>query len=130
MGMGNKGTLTIDGLDALEEAELVIGTGRLLETAGSIVNMLSKEIYNAYDAGLIYKYIKENQQYKNIVILLSGDTGFYSGAKKLEEVLSGLQDYNIKIIPGISSVVYFASRLDRLAGYKTYKPSWQDTEYY
>lgn len=117
MGMGNKGTLTIDGLDALEEAELVIGTGRLLETAGSIVNMLSKETYNAYDAGLIYKYIKENQQYKNIVILLSGDTGFYSGAKKLEEVLSGLQDYNIKIIPGISSVVYFASRL---------KTDWQD----
>lgn len=117
MGMGNKGTLTIDGISALEEAELVIGTGRLLETAGSIVNMLSKEVYNAYDAGCIYKYIKEHPWYKNIIVLLSGDTGFYSGAKKLEEVLSGLKEYNIKIVPGISSVVYFASRL---------KTGWQD----
>lgn len=117
MGMGSKGTFTIDGLAALEEAELVIGTGRMLETAGSVVNMSCKGIYNAYDAGLIYKYIKEHPQYKNIVVLLSGDTGFYSGAKKLEEVLSGLHGYNIKVIPGISSVVYFASKL---------KTSWQD----
>ncbi|MCI9080007.1 MAG: precorrin-6A reductase [Lachnospiraceae bacterium] len=117
MGMGNKGTFTIDGLEVLEGAELVIGTGRLLETAGSIADMSYKEIYNAYDAGLIYKYIKEHPKYKKIVVLLSGDTGFYSGAKKLEELLSGLKEYNIKIIPGISSIVYFASRL---------KISWQD----
>lgn len=117
MGMGNKGTLTIDGLCAIEEAELVIGTGRLLETAGSITNMAYKEIYNAYDAGLIYKYIKEHPQYAKIVILLSGDTGFYSGAKRLEEVLSGLHGYNLKVIPGISSVVYLAARL---------KMDWQD----
>lgn len=117
MGMGNKGTITIDGLAVLEEAELVIGTGRLLETAGSVVNMLCKEVYNAYDAGLIFQYIKEHPHYKKIAVLLSGDTGFYSGAKKLEEVLSELQEYNIKIIPGISSVVYFASKL---------KTDWQD----
>ena len=89
MGMGNKGTLTIDGLAALEEAELVIGTGRLLETAGRITNMSYKEIYNAYNANLIYSYIKEHPQYNKIAVLLSGDTGFYSGAKNLEEVLSG-----------------------------------------
>ena len=63
MGMGNKGTLTIDGLDALEEAELVIGTGRLLETAGSIVNMLSKEIYNACREDVLDIPIEEIPEY-------------------------------------------------------------------
>lgn len=117
MGMGSRGTLTIDGFEALEKAELVIGTERLLETAGIIVDMEHKEIYNAYDAGLIYKYIKEHPQYTKITIMLSGDTGFYSGAKKLGEVLSGLPGYNLKIIPGISSVAYFAAKL---------KMDWQD----
>ena len=116
-GMGNTGTLSIAGKEALESAGLVIGSGRLLETAKAVINAQDKEMFNAYDADIIYNYIKENPQYKNIAIMLSGDTGFYSGAGRLYEKLQELAGYNIDIIPGISSVAYFAARL---------KINWQD----
>lgn len=116
-GMGNTGTLSIAGKEALESAGLVIGSGRLLETANAVINAQDKEMFNAYDADIIYNYIKENPQYKNIAIMLSGDTGFYSGAGRLYEKLQELAGYNIDIIPGISSVAYFAARL---------KINWQD----
>lgn len=115
MGMGNSGTFTIDGIKALEKAELIIGSLRLIETvkavAGAVINISGKEIYNAYNADIIYSYIKEHSQYTNIAILLSGDTGFYSGAKHINETLQELNGYNITIIPGISSVAYFAAKL-------------------
>lgn len=50
------------------------------------------------------------------MILLSGDIGFYSGAKKLYEVLDP-QNYEVKSLCGISSVVYFCGKL---------KTSWED----
>lgn len=118
-GMGNTGTLSIAGKEALESAGLVIGSGRLLETARAVINAQDKEMFNAYDADIIYNYIKENPQYKNIAIMLSGDTGFYSGAGRLYEKLQELAGYNIDIIPGISSVAYFAARL---------KINWQDVK--
>lgn len=116
-GMGNTGTLSIAGKETLESAGLVIGSGRLLETAKAVINAKDKEMFNAYDADIIYNYIKENPQYKNIAIMLSGDTGFYSGAGRLYEKLQELPGYNINIIPGISSAAYFAARL---------KINWQD----
>lgn len=110
MGMGNPGTLTADGKEAIETAELIIGSGRLLDS----INTTNKTVFNAYDSDIIYNYIKEHPQYPHIAIILSGDTGFYSGADRLSSKLSG---YNISVIPGISSVSYFAARL---------KTNWQD----
>lgn len=110
MGMGTPGTLTEDGKEAIEMAELIIGSSRLLDS----INTTGKMVFNAYDADIIYNYIKKHPQYTYITIILSGDTGFYSGADKLYSKLSG---YNINIIPGISSVSYFAARL---------KTNWQD----
>ncbi len=115
--MGNRGTITIDGIEALEKSRLVIGSSRLIETAETVINMSGREVYNAYDADIIYNYIKEHRQYTNIAILLSGDTGFYSGAKRLNGILQKLAGYSIKIIPGISSVAYFSAKL---------KTNWQD----
>ena len=42
-----------------------------------------------------------------MAIALSGDVGFYSGAKKLIDQLDG----NVEVICGISSVVYFMSKI-------------------
>ena len=43
---------------------------------------------------------------------VSGDIGFYSGAKKLEAALLHSEiDCTVELIPGISSVVYFAAKL-------------------
>ena len=46
-------------------------------------------------------------EYEKVVIALSGDVGFYSGAKGLLKALDG----NAEIICGISSVVYFMSKI-------------------
>ncbi len=42
-----------------------------------------------YRSDVIGAYIKSHPEYENIVIALSGDVGFYSGAKKLLDVLNG-----------------------------------------
>ena len=67
----------------------------------------------------IVSYIKEHKEHSKIGILLSGDTGFYSGAKKLKERLTEVCSDQIKIYPGISSLSYLASK----AGV-----SWEDAK--
>lgn len=53
----------------------------------------------------IAEIIKAEKEDWKIGILLSGDIGFFSGAKKLEKVLEGFAD-EVILVPGISSVVY------------------------
>ena len=53
-----------------------------------------------------------------MAVVLSGDTGFYSGAKKLSGMFaSDPGRYEVELIPGISSVVCLAARL---------KTTWED----
>ena len=47
---------------------------------------VGQTIYEAYRPDEIISYIKENPEYENVTIALSGDTGFYSGAKKILEL--------------------------------------------
>ncbi len=50
--------------------------------------------------------------------MLSGDTGFYSGAKKLAELLKARPEkYDIRLIPGVSSIACLAAKLGT---------SWED----
>jgi len=42
---------------------------------------------------------------------MSGDTGFYSGAKKLAEALAGKYEYSI--MAGVSSVIYLAAKIGK-----------------
>lgn len=102
IGMGSEGTLTIDGKKALEKAELLIGARRIADS----VKMPHHTVIYEYDSRKILKCIEEHSQYSNIVVALSGDVGFYSGAKKL------LQDLgeDTEVICGISSVAYFMAK--------------------
>jgi precorrin-6Y C5,15-methyltransferase (decarboxylating) len=110
MGMGTSDSLTADARRAVDNAHVLIGAERLLaslpESAASIrfAAVLSDEIL---------KIISGNRD-RNICVLMSGDVGFYSGAKALVEKLSPLEP---RLIPGISSVQYFAAALHR---------SWQN----
>ena len=54
---------------------------------------------------------KENPEYENVTIALSGDTGFYSGAKKILELTKDDPQIETKVVPGVSSIIYFASKL-------------------
>ena len=68
---------------------------------------LPQDVFYEYRSQEIGSYIRSHPEYEKIVIALSGDVGFYSGAKKLLDVLGP----DVEIICGISSVVYFMSKI-------------------
>lgn len=106
IGMGTPSGMTLEAARAIEEADLLIGARRMLEAAGSA----GKAVCCEYDAGKIADYIAVHPEYRRTAVLLSGDIGFYSGAKKLYEALAG-SGYEIRSICGISSVVYLCGKL-------------------
>lgn len=133
IGMGTSLGMTVEASKAVKEADLLIGARRMLESAGMLKSVemseegkaskaigiletgegTEKPVYIDYDAKRIADYIASHPEYPNAAILLSGDIGFYSGAKKLYDALDG-SGYEIQSLCGISSVVYFCGKL-RLA---------------
>ena len=104
IGMGNKKTLTLEGTQALNRCQLIIGSDRVLHS----LEDFRKETYATTKNEEIIQYIKEHKKYENIVVAFSGDIGFYSGAKRLRPHLT---EYNVTSISGISSPIYFLSKL-------------------
>lgn len=98
-GMGN-GCLTDAAKKAIDSADVIIGAARLAEG-------LEKEVYAEYRPEKIKAYI-DNSDKKVFCVLLSGDTGFFSGAKGLLAVLGGC---DIEVLAGISSFAYFFAAL-------------------
>ncbi|MBQ8507410.1 MAG: precorrin-6A reductase [Clostridia bacterium] len=109
IGMGNPETRTLGMERALREAGCLIGARRMLEA----VDCAGKETHIAVAAADIARIIHESPC-RSFAVLLSGDTGFYSGAKKLADEL---RDIEVEILPGIGSLQYFCARLRR---------SWED----
>ena len=46
-------------------------------------------VLHEYRSDKIVEYIKTHPQYRTVAIALSGDVGFYSGARKLMDLLDG-----------------------------------------
>ena len=114
IGMGTKEGMTVQAKESLKGCDCMIGAKRLLEEVSDADCVCHAE----YLPEKIEEYLRKHPQFCRIGIVLSGDAGFYSGAKKLEEVLNGSEErYEIQRIPGISSVVYFAAVLHT---------SWED----
>ncbi len=103
VGTGSPGSMTIDAERACASAELSIGAKRL---TGSLARF-GKETANAVLPAEIARIIRESGA-RRIVVAMSGDTGFYSGTKNL---LPLLQEYNPVVLPGLSSVAAFCSRV-------------------
>ena len=55
--------------------------------------------------------------WQRAVVVMTGDVGLFSGARRLVEALSGNAQVDVRVIPGISSASYLAARLAR---------PWQD----
>ena len=103
IGMGAEKTLTLEGKKAFEEAELLIGARRMTEA----VQKPGQAVLHEYRSEKIAEYIKAHPEYRTVAIALSGDVGFYSGAKKLLDLLGP----DVQVICGISSVVYFMAKI-------------------
>lgn len=114
VGTGMDGTLTLtrEGEDAVKNADLLIGAERMMKSFES----LKKPCLCEYKSEIIAEYIR-NSDCEKIAVLMSGDCGFYSGAQKL---LSLLSDMDTEVICGISSPVYFCSKI---------KIPWQDMHF-
>lgn len=99
--MGTAGTLTADARDAIENSRLLIGAARLLEP---YAGKNCRELVLAQDIAACI----EREKLFPAAVLLSGDIGFFSGAARLREMLKG---YEVEAVPGVSSLVYFCSKL-------------------
>ena len=109
IGMGTPNTLTQEGKQALESADLLIGARRMVEH----IQRPGQEVWTGYKPEEICAYIAAHPEHKNVAIALSGDVGFYSGAKKLLETLHReLPMVQKKVYCGISSMIYFCAKLE------------------
>ncbi|EJW92034.1 precorrin-6y C5,15-methyltransferase (decarboxylating), CbiE subunit, partial [gut metagenome] len=71
-----------------------------------------QQVFCAYQAEEIFAYIEEHPQYERVAVVLSGDVGFFSGAKEfLACAKKREEEMEIRVIPGISSLVYFCAKL-------------------
>jgi precorrin-6y C5,15-methyltransferase (decarboxylating), CbiE subunit/precorrin-6Y C5,15-methyltransferase (decarboxylating), CbiT subunit len=106
IGTGVYEGLTIRAAKLVNAGDLLFGAERMLKAAEGYQG---KRI-NAYQPEEICRCLKseENKEWKQACVLLSGDVGFYSGAKKLLEALS---DYTVELVPGISSISAFCAAI-------------------
>ena len=102
LGMGDPGTLTKAAEDACRKADLIVGAKRVTDALSRFKN----PVQNAVAAQDI-EAILRTAPAESIVVAMSGDTGFYSGTKGLLPLISDLQP---TVLPGISSIAYFAAR--------------------
>ena len=106
-GCGDTGLLTLDALKAIRESSCVIGAARMIDNLRQGDMLDKKDILISYSSEETARYLRDNKP-DSIALLYSGDIGFYSGAKGIEDVLIG---YSVVRIPGISSGVYFCDKL-------------------
>lgn len=133
IGMGSQETLTVQGKKAAKSADLIIGAKRMADA----VREPGQAVVYEYRSDVIADYIRNHPEYEKVVIALSGDVGFYSGARKLLTALDSEElgrrsegsenaetkvptsegnaeihiPDNVEVICGISSVVYFMSKI-------------------
>ena len=119
IGMGSKDGQTQEVQHAIETADILLGAERMIERYSA---KIEKRPY--YMTEQILPYLEQLQ--KNgltaqkdplrVTVLFSGDTGFYSGCRKLyvalqETIAAGTLNAGVQILPGISSVVSLAARV-------------------
>lgn len=104
IGTGSREMLTCQAAETIHQAELLIGAERMTEAVREVHHDVLKE----YRSDAIGQYLDEHPEYEKVAVVLSGDVGFYSGARKLLDELKGK---NVHMVCGISSMVYFMSRI-------------------
>ena len=123
LGMGDRGSMTEEALNTIGEADLIMGSERLIGICRRKFNKRA-EYVTEYRPLETAEYIarrleKQDARSRGIsaAVLFSGDSGFYSGCRRVYEALErrveeGLKA-EIRICPGISSVAYLSARIGR-----------------
>ena len=120
IGMGAEALLTEEVRNRIAEADYVFGAKRMVESVKKLCKQNVKT-YNCYlskDIIPVIENIQENSA--KIVILFSGDTGFYSGCEKIYNELCKHKGMGkAEVLPGISSLSVLSARTGI---------SWQDAK--
>lgn len=107
MGPGGEELLTGQACRILEQCDCIIGARRILDIwpgAGR------KPCLSSYRREEILTYLRENPGYRRVALVYSGDIGFYSGARGIQESL--LQEgFSVHRVAGLSAPLYFLDKL-------------------
>ena len=112
MGSGLPGSLTAQGLAALQRADRILGAKRLLEHLPEGCTAQRQAMYKPEE---ILACLAAHPE-ESIALVYSGDTGFYSGASKLLPMLRAF-GISCRVLPGLSSVQLLSAAIGR---------PWQD----
>lgn len=104
IGPGNRNTMTHEVREAIRSADCLIGAKRMTEA----VAHPGQAVFNAVVPQEIAGFIGEQKEYRKIAVAMSGDVGFFSGAKKLLPLLCG---YSVHVLPGLNSLIYLCARI-------------------
>lgn len=109
IGMGGDGTLTEKARACILESAVLAGAKRMVEPFLEQAEKQGKQVLISYKSAEIGNFLRINlKENETGAVLLSGDVGCSSGAKKLMEEL---QDVQVELVPGITSMVYYCSKL-------------------
>ncbi len=103
MGPGSEAAMTEEVQNAIKTADCLIGAKRMLKTASA-----HQTVYDAISPEKIAQFIQDHSEYHSFTVIMSGDTGFFSGTKKLIPLL---HDCDVEILPGLSSLSYLCAKL-------------------
>lgn len=108
IGMGNRGSRTIDVDTAIEKADIIFGAERML--SGIKTSAVKYPYYLASDIIPVLKKVTDQAESDiEAVVLFSGDSGFFSGAAKLYQELKKDENFEVAMLPGISTVSAMAA---------------------
>ena len=108
MGAGDADTLTLGGLRALEGADAVVGSARMLEALPATACAYR---VRAVTPAQIESALGE-APWERAAVVMSGDVGLFSGARGLPERLeAAFPDCEVRLVPGVSSAQLLAARL-------------------
>lgn len=111
VGVGAWNAMTLRAQEVLLEADVVVGAARIVDGLPDVVRAPRvREALPHKIAALLLAH----PEWERVCVVLSGDVGFYSGARQLLALLDG---FSPELVPGLSSPQYFAARLRR---------PWQD----
>lgn len=130
IGMGGLGQITLEGIEALLCSDAWMGAFRMIESGKEIcrhiqhtrrffepqnsIPLEDKQILVAYRPEEILDWLINHSQTERPAVLYSGDVGFYSGAKDMAKQINERHlPYTCRMIPGISSLSYFAAKIGR-----------------
>ncbi|HIT34890.1 MAG TPA: precorrin-6A reductase [Candidatus Faecousia intestinigallinarum] len=104
IGPGSQNAMTMEVSAILQKADCLIGAKRMVDA----VSRPGQAVSYAIAPEIIANFIREHQAYRRIAVVMSGDVGFFSGAKKLLPLLA---DHTVRVLPGLNSLVYLCAKL-------------------